>query len=80
MRTAIELIETSVQRLEDKDLLRSDYWGEPLDDVLQRFTESSDEAKDLAGALHGKLSTAHSAIGHVAYKETPGEQESATGS
>ncbi|MEV7069093.1 hypothetical protein AB0N97_41035 [Streptomyces collinus] len=80
MRTAIELIETSVQRLEDKDLLRSDYWGEPLDDVLQRFTESSDEAKDLAGALHGRLSTAHSAIGHVAYKETPGEQESATGS
>ncbi|MDG9709589.1 hypothetical protein [Streptomyces sp. DH10] len=80
MRTAIELIEASVQRLEDKDLLRSDYRREPLDDVLQRFTEASGNAKDLAGALHGRLSTAHSAIGHVAYKEEPAEQESATGS
>ncbi|MGW7071858.1 hypothetical protein ACWGII_30650 [Streptomyces sp. NPDC054855] len=80
MRTAIELIEASVQGLQDKDRLRSDYRGEPLGDVLQRFTESSGKAKDLAGALHGRLNTAHSAIGHVAYKEEPEEQESATGS
>jgi hypothetical protein len=80
MRTAIELIEAAVQGLQDKGLLMSDYRGEPLDDVLQRFTESSDAAKDLAGALHGRLSTAYSAIGRVAYKETPEEQESATGS
>ncbi|MFM9500060.1 hypothetical protein ACKI1Q_41605 [Streptomyces galilaeus] len=80
MRTAIELIEASVQGMQDKGLLKSDYRGEPLDDVLQRFTESTGKAKDLAGALHGRLSTAHSAIGHVAYKEKPEEQESATGS
>lgn len=80
MRTAIELIEAAVQGLQDKGLQRSDYRGEPLDDVLQRFTESSDAAKDLAGALHGRLSTAHSAIGRVAYREEPEEQESATGS
>jgi hypothetical protein len=80
LRTAIELIEASVQQLQDKGLLMSDYRGEPLDDVLQRFTESSDAAKDLAGALHGRLSTAYSAIGRVAYREEPEEQESATGS
>jgi hypothetical protein len=71
LRTAIELIEASVQQLHDKDQLMSDYRGEPLDDILQRFTESSDAAKDLAGALHGQLSTAYSAIGRVAYKESP---------
>ncbi|NEC33849.1 hypothetical protein [Streptomyces rubrogriseus] len=57
----------------------SDSRREPLDDVLQRFTESSDAAKDLAGALHGRLSKAYSAIGHVAYKEEPVERESAAG-
>ncbi|MET7719164.1 hypothetical protein [Streptomyces sp. NPDC005407] len=80
MRTAIELIETSVQQLQDKGLLRSDSRGEPLDEVLDRFMESSDAAKDLPGALHGRLSTARSAIGYVAYKDEPGEQESVTGS
>jgi hypothetical protein len=80
MRTAIELIESSVQRLQDQELLRTDYRGEPLDDVLQRYTEASDAAKDLAGGLHRRLSTAHSAIGHVAYKEGSEEQESMTGS
>ncbi|WP_033314629.1 hypothetical protein RFN58_00250 [Streptomyces iakyrus] len=80
LRTAIELIEASVQQLQDKDLLMSDYRGEPLDEVLQRFTESSDAAKDLVGALHGRLGTAYSAIGRVAYGEEPEEQESATGS
>ncbi|WP_220451647.1 hypothetical protein [Streptomyces anthocyanicus] len=80
LRTAIELIEVSVQQLQDKGQLMSDYRGEPLDDVLQRFTESSDAAKDLAGELHGQLSTAYSAIGRVAYKEQPAEQQSSTGS
>ncbi|MET9359050.1 hypothetical protein ABZY14_40035 [Streptomyces sp. NPDC006617] len=73
------LIETSVQQLQDKDPLRSDYRGESLDDVLQRFTESSGKAKELAGALHGRLSTAYSAIGHVAYKDEPGVQVSVRG-
>ncbi|MEU8478114.1 hypothetical protein [Streptomyces hygroscopicus] len=80
MRTAIELVEAAVQGLQDRGLLRSDYRGEPLDEVLRRFTESSAAAKDLAGALHGRLSTAHSAVGHVAYREEPEGQESATGS
>ena len=49
----------------------SDYRSEPLDDVLQRFTASSDAAKRLAGALHGRLSAAHSAIGRISCKEGP---------
>ena len=58
----------------------SDCRSEPLDDVLQCFAESSDAAKDLAGALHGRLNTAYSAIGRVAYKEEPAEHDSAAGS
>ncbi|MGW7571909.1 hypothetical protein ACWGJV_37285 [Streptomyces tendae] len=80
LRTAIELIETSVQQLQDRGQLMSDYRGEPLDDVLQQFTQSSDAAKDLGGELHGQLSTAYSAIGRVAYKEQPAEQQSPTDS
>ncbi|MFF0695152.1 hypothetical protein ACFYU4_21330 [Streptomyces tendae] len=57
----------------------SSYRGEPLDDVLQRFTESSDAARDLAGELHGQGSTAYSAIGRVVYKEEPVGREPATG-
>lgn len=60
-----------MQQLQDKELLRSDHRGEPLEDLLQRFTESSDAATDLAGAFLGRPSTAYSAIGHVAYKGTP---------
>ncbi|MFD5446523.1 hypothetical protein [Streptomyces tendae] len=56
----------------------SGYRGEPLDDVLQRFTESFDAARDLAGVLHGQVSSAYSAIGRVAYKEEPVGRESAT--
>ena len=76
LRTAIELIEASVEKLRDNDRLRTDYRGEPLDEVLQRFLESSDAGKDQAGQLHSGLATAHSALGHVAYKETPDEQQS----
>lgn len=63
LRTAVEVIEASVQQLQDKGGLMSDSRGEPSHDVLQRFTESSAAAKDLAGALHGRLNTAYSAIG-----------------
>ncbi|WP_314223539.1 hypothetical protein [Streptomyces zaehneri] len=86
MRTALDLLQTSVQGLDDRGLLMPDYRGEPLDEVMERFTESSGRARDLAGGLHGNLSTAHSAVGHLAYNEAsevPGEpegQESATGS
>ncbi|CAM5710769.1 hypothetical protein [Streptomyces griseorubiginosus] len=75
LRTAVELIEASVQQLQNRGRLMSDSRGEPFDDVLQRFTESSAAAKDLVGALHGRLNTAYSAIGHVAYKDGPEEQE-----
>ncbi|MGW1564471.1 hypothetical protein ACWCQ1_49805 [Streptomyces sp. NPDC002144] len=69
MRTALELLDTCVQGLHDKGLLMSDYRGEPLDEVIERFTDSSDRARDLAGGLHGNLSAAHSAVGHLAYNE-----------
>lgn len=69
MRTALDLLETSVRGLHDRGVLMSDYRGEPLDDVMQRFTESSGRARDLAGDLHGNLTKAHSAAGHLAYDE-----------
>ncbi|MFJ9909653.1 hypothetical protein ACIRVK_43810 [Streptomyces sp. NPDC101152] len=53
MKTALDLLETSVQGLHDRGLLMSDYWGD----------------RDLAGGLHGNLSTAHSTVGHLAYNE-----------
>ncbi|MFF7987184.1 hypothetical protein ACFZDK_50320 [Streptomyces sp. NPDC007901] len=69
MRTALGLLETSVQGLHDRGLLMSDYRGELLDEVMERLTESSGRARDLAGGLHGNLSTAHSTVGHLAYNE-----------
>jgi hypothetical protein len=36
----------------------SDYRGEPLDEVLERFAQSSGRARDLAGELHGNVSKA----------------------
>ncbi|MFC8669025.1 hypothetical protein [Streptomyces sp. NPDC057199] len=79
MRTALELIGTSVQGLQDKGLLMSDFRGEPLDEVLRRFTESSVAAQGLAGGLNDTLSKAYSAAGHLAYNETPEEHQSAAG-
>ncbi|MEU9015730.1 hypothetical protein AB0D12_39900 [Streptomyces sp. NPDC048479] len=70
------LVETG---LHDRGRLMSDSRGEPLDEVLERFTESSGRARELAGDLHGNLSKAHSAIGHVAYKEAPEEHAPAAG-
>ncbi|MFD9655761.1 hypothetical protein [Streptomyces mirabilis] len=70
MRTALTLLRTSVASLRDKELLRD----ETLDEAIQRYTDASVTAEQLAGAL-GK---AYSAVGHLAYKEAPGEQESAT--
>ncbi|MET7575202.1 hypothetical protein ABZT04_43110 [Streptomyces sp. NPDC005492] len=76
LRTAVELLGTSVQGLHDRDRLMTDYRGEPLDEVIERFTELCGRSMDLAGGLNGTLSKAHSAVGHLAYKETPDEQES----
>ncbi len=79
LRTALDLVGTSVQGLHDRGLLMPDYRGKPLDEVLERFSQSSGRARDLAGDLHGNLSKAHSAVGYVAYNETPEEQASAAG-
>ncbi len=66
-----------MQELHDRDCLMTDYRGEPLDEVIEVFTELCGRSVDLAGGLNGTLSKAHSAVGHLAYKETPDEQESA---
>ena len=75
LRTAVELLRTSVEGLHDRDRLMTDYRGEPLDEVIERFTELCGRSMDLAGGLNGTLSKAHSAVGHLAYKETPEELE-----
>ncbi|MFF6993261.1 hypothetical protein [Streptomyces sp. NPDC010273] len=67
LRTAVELLQTSVQGLHDRDRLMTDYRGEPLDEVIERFTEWCGRSMDLAGGLNGTLSKAHSAVGHLAY-------------
>ncbi|MFF4733298.1 hypothetical protein ACFY3M_50500 [Streptomyces mirabilis] len=77
MRTALDLLETSVQGLHDRGLLMSDYRGEPLDEVIERFAEASGRARDLAGDLNGNLSKAYSAVGRLAYKEASEGQEPA---
>jgi hypothetical protein len=79
MRTALDLLGASAQELHGRGRLMTDYRGEPLDEVIERFTQSSGRARDLAGGLNGTLSKAHSVVGHLAYKETPEEQESAAG-
>ncbi|MGW2827089.1 hypothetical protein ACWC24_39865 [Streptomyces sp. NPDC001443] len=77
MRTALDLLDTSVQSLQNKGRLMSDSRGEPLDEVIARFTQSSGRARDLAGDLNATLAKAYSAVGHLAYKEAPEEQEPA---
>ncbi|MET7356498.1 hypothetical protein [Streptomyces mirabilis] len=52
----------------------TDCRGEPLDEVLQRHTEWTVAAQQLAA----KLGKAYSAVGDLAYKEAPDEQEPAT--
>jgi hypothetical protein len=68
LRTAIELLGASVQGLHERDRLMTDYRGEPLDEVIEVFTELCGRSMDLAGGLNGTLSKAHSAVGHLAYK------------
>ncbi|MDX3762968.1 hypothetical protein ACWDBO_47155 [Streptomyces mirabilis] len=68
-RTALTLLRTSVASLRDKELLRD----ETLDEAIQRYTDASVTAGELAGVV-GRT---YSAVGHLAYKEAPGEQEPA---
>jgi hypothetical protein len=67
MRTALTLLRTSVEGLRDRELLRD----ETLDEAIQRYTDASVRAEELAGVL----GSAYSAVGHLAYKEAPSEQE-----
>ncbi|MFF2999496.1 hypothetical protein ACFVTC_33860 [Streptomyces sp. NPDC057950] len=71
MTAALTLLRTFVEGLWDQDRLMTDYRGEPLDEVLQRYMTSFLAAEQYAGVL-GK---AFSAVGHLAYEETPSEQE-----
>jgi hypothetical protein len=69
MRAALTLLRTSVAGRRDKELLRDETLGE----AIQRYTDASLTAEELAGVL----GRAYSAVGHLAYKEAPGGQESA---
>ncbi|MFD9286211.1 hypothetical protein ACFWD7_55440 [Streptomyces mirabilis] len=69
MRTALTLLRTSIEGLRDKELLRD----ETLDEAIQRYTDASVTAGELAGVL----GRAYSAVGHLAYKEAPSGQEQA---
>ncbi|MGW1068276.1 hypothetical protein ACWD4F_27620 [Streptomyces aureus] len=71
MKTALTLLRTSVESLQDQGLLMSDYRGEPLADVLQRYTEFS----ALAERLAGELGEADSVIERQAHNEASSEQE-----
>ncbi|SOF02079.1 hypothetical protein SAMN05446589_9154 [Streptomyces sp. OV198] len=51
MRTALTLLRTAVEGLQDNDLLMTDCRGEPLDEVLQRYTEWTVAAQQLAAKL-----------------------------
>jgi hypothetical protein len=69
MRAALTLLRTSVAGRRDKELLRDETLGE----AIQRYTDASLTAEELAGVL----GRAYSAVGHLAYKEAPSGQESA---
>ncbi|MER7695008.1 hypothetical protein [Streptomyces sp. NPDC097610] len=69
MWAALTLLRTSVDGLRDRELLRD----ETLDEAIQRYSGASAAAEQLAGVL----GRAYSAVGHLAYKEAPGEQEPA---
>jgi hypothetical protein len=73
MTTALTLLRTSVEGLRDQDPLMTDYRGEPLGEVLQRYTDSSLAAEQLTNVL-GKAFpvTEHP---HPAYKEVPGGEQ-----
>ncbi|MFC9634354.1 hypothetical protein ACFTY8_35135 [Streptomyces mirabilis] len=51
MTTALTLLRTFVEGLREQDRLMTDYRGEPLGEVLQRYTDSSLAAEQLANVL-----------------------------
>ncbi|MFJ9752531.1 hypothetical protein [Streptomyces chartreusis] len=80
MRNALDLIEGSVREMDAKGRLQSDQRGGSLEHTVRRFTESSNAAQELAGGLADTMGKAYSAVGHLAYKEAPEEQEPVAGS
>ncbi|MFH9969030.1 hypothetical protein ACH4PR_48525, partial [Streptomyces mirabilis] len=71
MTTTLTLLRTSVEGLRDQDRLMTDYRGEPLGEVLQRYTDSSLAAEQLADVLGKAFPVAE----HRAYKEVPGGEQ-----
>jgi hypothetical protein len=71
MTTALTLLRTSVEGLRDQDRLMTDYRGEPLGEVLQRYTDSSLAAEQLADVL-GK---GRPVTELPAYEEVPGGEQ-----
>ncbi|MFE2569310.1 hypothetical protein [Streptomyces mirabilis] len=71
MTTALTLLRTFVEGLREQDRLMTDYRGEPLGEVLQRYTDSSLAAEQLADVL-GK---ARPVTEQPAYEEVPGGEQ-----
>ncbi|MFF1744355.1 hypothetical protein [Streptomyces mirabilis] len=71
MTTALTLLRTFVEGLREQDRLMTDYRGEPLGEVLQRYTDSSLAAEQLADAL-GK---GRPVTEHRVYEEVPGGEQ-----
>ncbi|MBT1098375.1 hypothetical protein [Streptomyces sp. Tu102] len=69
-----------MQEMRAKEHLQSDHRAGSLEEAVRRFTESSTAAQDLAGGLADTMGKAYSAVGHLAYKEAPEEQEPVAGS
>ncbi|MFF7601229.1 hypothetical protein [Streptomyces mirabilis] len=63
------MLRTSVEGLRDRELLRDETLGE----AIQRYTDTSVTAEELAGVL----GRAYAAVGHLAYKEAASGQEPA---
>lgn len=59
-----------MEELQEQGLLTTDYRGEPLEDGLQRYTEASATAEQLAEALH----ETDFPLDHPAHGEAPGER------
>lgn len=79
MRNVVDLIEGSIREMNAKGRLRCDRQGGSLEGVVRRFPESSSAAQDLAGGLADKMGKAYSAVGHLAYRKAPEEQEPVAG-
>ncbi|MFE4758675.1 hypothetical protein ACFRIB_52530 [Streptomyces mirabilis] len=71
MTTALTLLRTFMEGLRNQDRLMTDYRGEPLGEVLQRYRDSSLAAEQLADAL-GK---ARPVTEHPAYEKVPGGEQ-----